>query len=138
MDPISQSKSFQEYPKLPYSYRFVSDPMQYRRLRKLLRKTIAEEYAIIRKFQGDSSCPKKKKKQKKQEKTVYLTLCIICVSNACGRVKAHFIRASAFSSVQFSCSVVSDSLRPYGLQQARHPCPLSIPGVYSNSCPLSR
>ena len=81
---------------------------------------------------------KKKKKQKKQEKTVYLTLCIICVSNACGRVKAHFIRASAFSSVQFSCSVVSDSLRPHGLQQARHPCPLSIPGVYSNSCPLSR
>ena len=35
---------------------------------------------------------------------MYLTLCIICVSNACGRVKAHFIRASAFSSVQLlSC-----------------------------------
>ena len=35
---------------------------------------------------------------------MYLTLCIICISNACGRVKAHFIRASAFSSVQFSRS----------------------------------
>ena len=67
MDPISQSKSFQEYPKLPYSYRFISDPMQYRRLRKLLSKNIAEEYAVFRKLQGDSSCPKKKKK--KQEKT---------------------------------------------------------------------
>ena len=39
--------------------------------------------------------------------------------------------------IQFSRSVVSDSLRPYGLQHARPPCP-STPGVYSNSCPLSR
>ena len=41
------------------------------------------------------------------------------------------------SSVQFSCSVVSDSLWPHGLQHARPPCPSSTPGVYSNSCPLS-
>ena len=40
--------------------------------------------------------------------------------------------------VQFSHSVVSDSLRPHGLQHARLPCPLSTPGVYSNSCPLSQ
>ena len=40
-------------------------------------------------------------------------------------------------TVQFSCSVVSDSLRPYGLQHARPPCPSSTPGVYSDSCPLS-
>ena len=43
-----------------------------------------------------------------------------------------------FSSVQFSRSVVSDSLRPHGLQHARPPCPSPTPGVYSNSCPLSR
>ena len=43
-----------------------------------------------------------------------------------------------FSSVQFSHSVVSNSLRPYGLQQARPPCPSPTPGVDSNSCPLSR
>ena len=42
------------------------------------------------------------------------------------------------SSVQFSHSVVSDSLRPHGLQHARPPCPSTTPGVYSNSCPLSR
>ena len=42
------------------------------------------------------------------------------------------------SSVQFSRSVVFDSLRPRGLQQARPPCPSPTPGVYSNSCPLSR
>ena len=42
------------------------------------------------------------------------------------------------SSVQFSRSVVSDSLRPHGLQHARPPCPSPTPRVYSNSCPLSR
>ena len=40
--------------------------------------------------------------------------------------------------VQFSRSVVSDCLRPHGLQHARLPCPLPTPGVYSNSCPLSQ
>ena len=37
----------------------------------------------------------------------------------------------------FSHSVMSDSLRPHGLQHTRPPCPLLTPGVYSNSCPLS-
>ena len=41
-------------------------------------------------------------------------------------------------SVQFRSSVVSDSLWPHGPQHARHPCPSPAPGVYSNSCPLSR
>ena len=36
-------------------------------------------------------------------------------------------------SVQFSCSVVSDSLRPHESQHARPPCPSPTPGVYSNS-----
>ena len=43
-----------------------------------------------------------------------------------------------FSSVQFSRSVMSDSLRPYESQHSRLPCPSPIPGVYPNSCPLSR
>ena len=43
-----------------------------------------------------------------------------------------------FSSVQFSHSVVSDSLRTHGLQHARPPCPSPTPGAYSNSCPLSQ
>ena len=45
---------------------------------------------------------------------------------------------TSLSSVQFSCSVMSDSLQHHGLQQARPPCPSSTPGVYSNSCPLSQ
>ena len=43
-----------------------------------------------------------------------------------------------FSSVQFSCSVVSDSLRPHELQHARTPCPSPSPGVHSDSHPLSQ
>jgi len=39
------------------------------------------------------------------------------------------------SSVQSSCSVVSDFLRPHGLQHARPPCPSPTPGACSNSCP---
>ena len=42
------------------------------------------------------------------------------------------------SSVQFSCSVVSNSLWPHGLQHARPPCPSPAPRVYSNSCQLSQ
>ena len=38
----------------------------------------------------------------------------------------------------FSCSCVSNSLWPHGLQQARLPCPSLSPGVCSNSCPLSQ
>ena len=38
------------------------------------------------------------------------------------------------NSVQFSCSFMSDSLRPHGLQHSRPPCPSTTPGVYSNSC----
>ena len=37
-----------------------------------------------------------------------------------------------------SCSVVSNSLRPHGLQHTRIPCSLPSPGVCSNSCPLSQ
>ena len=40
-----------------------------------------------------------------------------------------------FSSVQFSRSVVFDSLRPHESQHARPPCPSPTPGVHSDSCP---
>ena len=50
----------------------------------------------------------------------------------------HFKYSGVYSSVQFSCSVVSDSLWPHALQHTRPPCPLPTPGVYSNSCPWSQ
>ena len=41
-------------------------------------------------------------------------------------------------SLLFSCSVVSDSLQPHGLQHARLPCPSPTLGSLSNSCPLNQ
>ena len=62
--------------------------------------------------------------------------------------KASVLQHSAFfmvqishpyiSSVQFSCSVMSDSLQPCRLQHTRLPCPSPAPGVFPNSCPLSQ
>ena len=43
----------------------------------------------------------------------------------------------SWSSVQFSRSVMSDSLRPHEPQHARPPCPSPTPGVYPNPCPSS-
>ena len=45
---------------------------------------------------------------------------------------------SEFASVQFSRSVVSDSLWPHELQHARPPCPSPTPRVHWDSCPSSR
>ena len=52
------------------------------------------------------------------------------ISNLCFKI--------VFVSVQFSRSVVSDSLQPHGLQHTRPPCPSPTPGVYSTLCPLSQ
>ena len=46
--------------------------------------------------------------------------------------------ANRYQSVQFSRSVVSDSLRPHESQHTRPPCPSPTPGVHSNSRPLSQ
>ena len=48
------------------------------------------------------------------------------------------VESHQFSSVQFSCSIVSDSLRPHESQHTRPPCPLGTPKVYPNSRPSSR
>ena len=53
----------------------------------------------------------------------------------CTTWEAQFLQ---FSSVQFSCSVVSNSSWPHELQHAMLPSPAPTPRVYSNSCPLSR
>ena len=54
---------------------------------------------------------------------------------ATGRLTREFV--FKFTSVQFSHSVMSDSLRPHGLQHTRVPCPSPAPRAYSSSCPLS-
>ena len=49
----------------------------------------------------------------------------------------HQLGSTQFSSVQFSRSVMSDSLWPHESQHARSPCPSPSPGVYSDSHPSS-
>ena len=51
---------------------------------------------------------------------------------------SEFCRLSWRQSAQFSCSVMSDSLRCHGLQHARLPYPAPTPRACSNSCPSSR
>ena len=64
--------------------------------------------------------------------------------NKVAKIYGHFLRLDAerlnyeISSVQFSCSVVSDSLWPHEPQHARPPCPSPTPRVHPNPCPLSR
>ena len=56
------------------------------------------------------------------------------LSTSCDR-EVHLLQLVNPHSVQFSGSVVSNSLWPHGLQHARLPCPSPTPGVHSNSCP---
>ena len=65
-------------------------------------------------------------------------LCKICVKmTKFIMLNSHFgWKDKMVSSVQFSWSVVSDSLQPHGLQHTMLPCPSPTPGACSNSCPL--
>ena len=63
-------------------------------------------------------------------------LCVSCFRKAHCKFFSYLILFLQVS--QYSCSVVSDSLRPHGLQHARPSCPSPTPGVYSNSCLLSQ
>ena len=60
-----------------------------------------------------------------------------CSREKCSEAETFQIYLKNIKS-QFTCPVMSDSLRPHGLQLARPPCPSPVSGVYSNSCPLSQ
>ena len=60
------------------------------------------------------------------------------MSRSSRQLRMNIVEPNNNMSVQFSCSVMSNSWQPHGLQHARLPCPSPTPGVYSNSCPLSR
>ena len=72
-------------------------------------------------------------KSDKHERIIGNAVYIACVFQ--GKSSIYFIIVNA---VQFSYSVVCDSLRPRELQHARPPCPSPTPGVHPNLCPLSQ
>ena len=59
-------------------------------------------------------------------------------SHATSELQSPSALCTHLHSVQFSRSVVSDSLRPHESQHARPPCPSPTPGVHSDSCPSSQ
>ena len=61
-----------------------------------------------------------------------------CCSSPIVKSHLYIYLFSVFSSVQFSHSVVSNSLQPHELQHARPPYPSPTARVYPNLCPLSR
>ena len=60
------------------------------------------------------------------------------ILNNFGEMSMIWLKWKKQVQVQFSRSVMSDSLRPHESQHARLPCPSPTPGVHSNSCPSSR
>ena len=72
--------------------------------------------------------------------TTYLLLINCIVTIALSQVTSPIgcFMVVSISPVQFSHSIVSDSLQPHGLQHARPLCPSPTYGLYSNSCPLNR
>ena len=73
-------------------------------------------------------------------KLIYLSMTskVKLLGKVCKKFFFNFYTHIHIETVQFSCLAVSDSLQPHEPQHARPPCPSSTPGVYSNSCPLSR
>ena len=90
---------------------------------KVLRSPVTEQYseAVISLLVGGA----------KVQGVIRLVSAHWWVKHSPGPVLAYW-----FSSVQFSHSVVSDSLQCHGLQHTRLPCPSPTPRVYSNSCLL--
>ena len=68
-----------------------------------------------------------------------MMFCYLCSLNQIFIFVVHTLDFySNLKSVQFSCSVVSGSLQPHGLQHTRLPCPSPTPGACLNSCPLRK
>ena len=81
---------------------------------------LAQVLSLVRELRSCKSCGMVKKKVYSQIETYT------------------FIKPKSQSVSQFSCSVVSDSLRPHESQHTRPPCPSPTSGVHSNSCPSSQ
>ena len=71
-------------------------------------------------------------------KHIVLVMCWVCLCAFCIINPFKTLQQPSEISIQFSRSVVSDSLQPHGLCHARLPCPSPTPRADSKSCPLSQ
>ena len=74
------------------------------------------------------------------ERLYFLGLQITADVDCSHEIKRHLLlgRKAMISLVQFSCSVVSDSLWPHEPQHTKPPCLSPTPGIYPESCPMSQ
>ena len=63
--------------------------------------------------------------------------CVFSLGYAMRKLTVFYVQVCKYV-IQFSCSFMSDSLWPHGLQHIRPPCPLPTPRACSNSCPSSQ
>ena len=94
------------------------------------------DYILCRQ-RWSSSMQSKKTKQKTRQGADCGTDHELLIAKFRIKLKKRGKTTRPFSSVQFSRSVMSDSLWPHELKHTRLPCPSPTPGVYSNSCPSS-
>ena len=109
---------------------------------------VAQSRTRLKQLSSSSSVNNIKWNEFKTSKLIKWTRCL--VSLRCMRNSKHTERTldsmkqkfwmifTRFSSVQFHCSVMSNSLRPHESQHARPPCPSPTPGVHSDSRPSSQ
>ena len=93
------------------------------------------EMLLLSDFRNTASSPRP------SSKFFPLTLPFLIItpsSSITSQLNKHFLKKSFPTSVQFSHSVMSNSLQPHESQHARPPCSSPTPGVHSNLCPSSR
>ena len=88
-------------------------------------------------YEATISVTPKSNKDKTKKKENHRSISLININEKVLIKYEPFTSNNSFSSVQFSHSVVSDSLRPHESQHARPPCSSQTPGVHSNSHPSS-
>ena len=114
-----------------------------RTLKDELPRSVGAQYATRDQWRNNSRKKKETKPKQEQHPVVDVTG---DGSNVQCCKEQYYIRTwnvrsmnqGKFSSVQFSHSVMSDSLQPHEPQHTRPPCPSPTPGVHPNPCPLSR
>ena len=113
-----------------------------RRVKDELTKSVGAQYATGDQWRNNLRKNEEMEPKQKQHPVVDVTgdgSKVRCYKEqyCIGSWNVRSMNQGKFSSVQFSHSVVSDSLRPHGPQHAGPPCPSPTPRVYPNSSPLS-
>ena len=132
----------------PLQYSCLENPVnrmkrqKYRTLKDELRRSVGPQNATEDEWRNNSRTNEETEPKQKKHPVVDVTgdgsKVQCCKEQHCiGTQNVRSMNQGKFNSIQFSRSVVSDSLRPHESQHTRPPCPSPTPGVPQNSCPFS-